>query len=158
MLVLRLNRIGRENFPVYRIVLADKRKSAKGKHLEVLGTYNVADGKKITFKKDRIEYWVSKGAQPSDTVASLLKMNGVTNMEKFIGPRHFKRKKKNEEEVVEAPVQAAAAPAPVEEAAPAAEPTPEPEVVAEAPAKEEAPAETVAEAPAEEAKTEEPTA
>ena len=156
MLVLRLNRIGRENFPVYRIVLADKRKSAKGKHLEVLGTYNVADGKKITFKKDRIEYWVSKGAQPSDTVASLLKMNGVTNMEKFIGPRHFKRKKKNPEEVVEAP--AAAAPAPVEEAAPAAEPTPEPEVVAEAPAKEEAPAETVAEAPAEEAKTEEPTA
>lgn len=148
MLVIRLNRIGRENFPVYRIVLADKRKSAKGKHLEVLGTYNVADGKRITFKKDRIEYWVSKGAQPSDTVASLLKMNGVTNMEKFIGPRHFKRKKKNEEEVAPAPV-AAAAPAPVEEAAPAAESTPEPEVVAEA----EAPA------PVEEEKAaEEPTA
>lgn len=155
MLVLRLNRIGRENFPVYRIVLADKRKAAKGKHLEVLGTYNVADGKRITFKKERIEYWVSKGAQPSDTVASLLKMNGVTNMEKFIGPRHFKRKKKNEEEV---------APAPVAAAASAAEPTTEPEVVAEAeapaPVVEEAPAtETVAETPAEEEKAaEEPTA
>lgn len=124
MLVIRLTRIGKTNEPAYRIVVADKRNAVKGAHMEVIGFYNPSENKKLEVKKDRFEYWVSKGAQPSDTMASMMKAQGVSGMEKFIGNRNKKRKP------TKAPAEVAAAPAPqapapeapaAEEAAPAAE-------------------------------------
>ncbi|QQR54394.1 30S ribosomal protein S16 [Candidatus Peregrinibacteria bacterium] len=122
MLVIRLTRIGKTNEPAYRIVVAEKRAAVKGAHMEVIGFYNPSENKKLEFKKDRFEFWVSKGAQASDTVASLMKAQGVSGMEKFIGNRNKKRK------ATKAPVESAVAPAP---SAPAAEAP-----VAEAPAEE----------------------
>lgn len=116
MLVIRLTRIGKNNEAAYRLVVAEKRKAVKGEYQELLGFYNPAEGKKINFKKDRIEYWVGLGATPSDTVASLLKINGMSGMEKFIAPRNLKRKSKNPEAV--------AAAAPVAEVPAAAEEAP----------------------------------
>ena len=130
VLVIRLTRIGKTNEPAYRIVVAEKQNAVKGAHMEVIGFYNPSEKKKIDFKKDRLEYWVSMGARPSDTVASLMKANGVAGMEKFLAPRNLKRKAKK------AAPEGAAAPAPT----PA--PAPEAAVAPEAPA---------AEAPAEEA-------
>lgn len=112
MQVIRLSRIGKQNQAAFRIVLAEKARAVKGAHQEILGYYNPAEGKKMDFKKERIEFWISKGAKPSDSVASLLKTNGVSGMEKYLEPRNKKRRSKN------APAEEAAAPA--AEAAPAA--------------------------------------
>lgn len=71
---IRLKRIGSRNDPVYRIVVADNRSPRDGKCIEELGTY---DPKKsavnYTVNLERAQYWISKGAQPSSTVASFIK-------------------------------------------------------------------------------------
>ncbi len=121
MLVIRLQRTGRENLPTYRLVVAEKTRPVKGKFLEILGHYMPAQKNPVfTIETAKIEDWVKKGAIPSDTVARLLKKNGLKNMEKFI-LRYPKRRSKS---------------APAEEAAPAAPaPTPAAEVpAAETPA------------------------
>lgn len=105
MLVIRLTRIGKTNEPAYRIVVAEKRNAVKGANMEVIGFYNPSENKKMDVKKDRFEFWVSKGATPSDTVASMMKAQGVAGMEKFIGNRNKKRKP------TKAPAEVAAAPA-----------------------------------------------
>ncbi len=92
VLVIRLTRIGKTNEPAYRIVVAEKRKAVKGEYQEQIGFYNPSESKKISFDEDRLKHWVSKGARPSDTVASLMKNNGVSGMEAFIAPRNLKRK------------------------------------------------------------------
>ncbi len=71
---IRLKRTGAKNNPVFRIVVADNRSPRDGKFIEELGTYWPTK-KDDNFKVDvaRADYWVSKGAQPSDTVASFLK-------------------------------------------------------------------------------------
>ena len=73
---IRLRREGAKNSPYYKVVVADSRSPRDGKFIEIVGTY---DPKKkdhnSTLKLDRIEHWISKGAQPSDTVRSLVKMN-----------------------------------------------------------------------------------
>ena len=73
---IRLRREGAKNRPYYKVVVADSRSPRDGQFLEILGTY---DPKKTdhnsTLKLDRIEYWMSQGAQPSDTVRSLIKKN-----------------------------------------------------------------------------------
>ncbi len=57
----------------YRLVAIDRRAARDAKELEVLGHYNPKDkGNAITFNQERIQYWLSKGAQPSDTVRTLL--------------------------------------------------------------------------------------
>lgn len=139
MLVIRLQRTGRKNQPSYRIVVAEKSKPVKGRHIEVVGSYNPSEQKKVTFDKARIEHWVSVGARPSDTVAGLLTYNGVSGLDAFMAPRTKKRAKKNPSEEELAAMEAAKAPA-----APAAEAA--------------APVEEEAAAPAEEAAAEEPTA
>ena len=69
-----MKRIGTKNTPVFRIVVADGRSPRDGKCIEELGTYQpLKKGDNFTVKLDRAEYWISKGAQPSDTVASFLK-------------------------------------------------------------------------------------
>lgn len=71
---IRMKRIGAKNTPVYRIVVADGRSPRDGKFIEELGTYTpLKKGDNFTLNLDRAKYWVSKGAQPSDTVASFIK-------------------------------------------------------------------------------------
>ncbi len=71
---IRMKRIGAKNTPVFRIVVADGRSPRDGKCIEELGTYQpLKKGDNFTLNLERALYWVSKGAQPSDTVASFLK-------------------------------------------------------------------------------------
>jgi len=71
---LRLTRVGSKKNPVYRIVAADARSPRDGKFLEIVGRYNPqTDPSTIDFDEERIRHWLSKGAQPSNTVQRLLK-------------------------------------------------------------------------------------
>ncbi len=75
---LRLTRVGSKKNPVYRIVAADSRSPRDGKFLEIVGRYNPqTDPSTIELDEDRVRDWLSKGAQPSGTVARLLKAKGV---------------------------------------------------------------------------------
>lgn len=131
MLRIRLSRTGRKNYPSYRIVVAEHARPVKGKFIDVLGHYiPIRDPKVLEFDQEKIREWISKGAKPSDTVASLLKNAGMTGLEKYIEPKDKKKKKKKEAPEEEA----AATPAP---AAPAEAPAPAEEPKAEEPAKEE---------------------
>ena len=69
-----MKRIGTKNTPVFRIVVADSRSPRDGKCIEELGTYQpLKKGDNFTLNLERVTYWVSKGAQPSDTVASFIR-------------------------------------------------------------------------------------
>ena len=71
---IRLRREGSKNRPYYRVVVADSRSPRDGKFIEILGTYDPKlTGQNSSFSVERAEYWISKGAQPSDTVRSLIK-------------------------------------------------------------------------------------
>src|SRR4030095_10949055 len=71
---IRLRREGTKNRPYYRVVVADSRSPRDGKFIEILGTYDPKQtGQNSAFSVERAEYWISKGAQPSDTVRSLIK-------------------------------------------------------------------------------------
>ncbi len=75
---LRLTRVGSKKNPVYRIVAADSRSPRDGKFLEIVGRYNPqTDPSTIEVNEERVKDWLSKGAQPSATVAKLLKIKGV---------------------------------------------------------------------------------
>jgi small subunit ribosomal protein S16 len=94
MLKIRLTRRGKKNNAFFRIVVAEHTSPIKGGFLEVLGFLN-PHTKEKSFKADRIEYWIGKGAQCSDTVHNLLVSNSVIS-----GPkRAVKLKKKPVEEV-----------------------------------------------------------
>ncbi|XKT74861.1 MAG: 30S ribosomal protein S16 [Patescibacteria group bacterium UBA2103] len=148
MLVIRYQRVGRKNDASFRIVVTEHTTGPKsGKHVEQLGSYNPKT-KAVTMKKDRIEHWMSVGAQVSDSVHNLLVKEGVIEGSKInVLPKKSPIAKEVEEAEAEAPAPAAeeGAEAPAEEAVEEAAPE-------EAPATEEAPAE---EAPAEEEKKEE---
>ena len=71
---IRLRREGTKNRPYYRIVVADSRSPRDGKFIEIIGTYDPKQSdQNSSFSIERAEYWISKGAQPSDTVRSLIK-------------------------------------------------------------------------------------
>jgi small subunit ribosomal protein S16 len=71
---IRMKRVGTKNTPVFRIVVADSRSPRDGKFIEEIGTYQpLKKSDNTTLKLDRANYWISKGAQPSDTVASIIK-------------------------------------------------------------------------------------
>jgi small subunit ribosomal protein S16 len=73
---IRLRREGSLNRPYYKVVVADRRSPRDGKFIEIIGTYDPKKtGHNSTLKLDRIDHWISKGAQPSDTVRSLIKKN-----------------------------------------------------------------------------------
>jgi len=75
---IRLMRRGKKKKPTYRIVVADARSPRDGKFIEIIGNYNpVQQPKVLNVKTDRARYWLSVGAQPSDTVAYLLGKVGV---------------------------------------------------------------------------------
>jgi|SRR3989344_4677090 len=71
MLVIRLTRIGKKNQPAYRVILTEKTNPVNGKFIEILGSYSPRLKTK-QLKVERIKYWISKGAQSSDTVHNLL--------------------------------------------------------------------------------------
>ncbi len=69
-----MKRIGAKNNPVFRIVVADGRSPRDGKFIEEIGTYNPQlKSNNVKLDLDRTKYWIGKGAQPSDTVASFIK-------------------------------------------------------------------------------------
>ena len=71
---IRMKRIGAKNKPAFRIVVADSRSPRDGKCIEELGTYQPRKaGTNFTIDLPRAQYWLSKGAQASDTVASFIK-------------------------------------------------------------------------------------
>lgn len=76
MLVIRLARQGRNKYPVYRVVAADKRRAATSKFVAILGHYN-PHTKEIVLNKEKIEMYLGNGAQASDRVLRLLKAEGV---------------------------------------------------------------------------------
>ena len=71
---IRLTRLGRKKKPFYRIVVANSEAPRDGKFLEVVGTYDpLKDPVELNLKQDKLQYWLDQGAQPTDTVRSLLK-------------------------------------------------------------------------------------
>lgn len=71
---IRLKRVGSRNSPVFRIVVADHRSPRDGKFIEEIGTYHpIKQGENFNLNLERADYWISKGAQPSDTVASFIR-------------------------------------------------------------------------------------
>ena len=75
---IRLRRVGRKKSPMYRIVVADSKSPRDGKFLEIVGQYQPRTGEQaINLDSDRVNYWLNVGAQPTDTVRSLLRKAGV---------------------------------------------------------------------------------
>lgn len=108
MLVIRLSRIGKNAQPSFRLIVQEKVTSPKRNHLDIIGYYHPSrQPKLIKLEKEKIEKWIKNGAIPSDTVASLLKKNGFTNMDKYLNPRD--KQKKSRKEKTEAPAAAATA-------------------------------------------------
>ena len=71
---MRLRRMGSRNAPFYRVVIQDGRRAPTGRFIETIGWYDPKqEGTNFSINLDRVEYWTSSGAQPSDTVASLIK-------------------------------------------------------------------------------------
>jgi small subunit ribosomal protein S16 len=76
---LRLTRIGSKKNPIYRIVAADSRSPRDGKFIEIIGRYNPQhEPSLIEVDEDKAKKWLSNGAQPSPTVARLLKIKGIS--------------------------------------------------------------------------------
>ncbi len=79
MVVIRLKRMGRAHSPFYRLGAMDKRAPRDGRVIEQLGWYSptAKEGAQWNIKTERVEHWLAQGAQPSETVANLLKKVGV---------------------------------------------------------------------------------
>jgi small subunit ribosomal protein S16 len=75
MVKIRLARMGRKKVPFYRIVVVDSKKARDGIYIERVGHYDPRS-KELKINRDRIEYWISKGAQPTNTVAKLIAKEG----------------------------------------------------------------------------------
>jgi small subunit ribosomal protein S16 len=75
---IRLTRAGSKKNPIWRIVVADKRSPRDGRTIETIGSYNPqTQPSQITIDAERAQHWLSRGAQPSRTVAKLLRIQGV---------------------------------------------------------------------------------
>lgn len=77
MLAIRLMRMGAKKRPSYRVVVKEKLSKRDGAYLENLGTYNPIgkEGAEINLNSERVQYWLSRGAQPTDTVRRLIKQS-----------------------------------------------------------------------------------
>lgn len=163
-LAIRMARGGRKGRPFYRIVVADKRMARDGRYIEKLGTYNPLlandDDKRVALNEERIKYWLSQGAQPSERVTRFLAKAGLAAMpeiretpKKSAPGQKAQDRIKEREDKLKAAEEASKAAA--EEAKTAAEAPAEAPAAAEAPAEEAKAEETpAAETPAEEAKAE----
>ena len=75
---LRLKRMGSKQKPFYRIVAADSRSPRDGRFIETVGTYNpIVKENNVTIDEEKVTKWINNGAQPTDTVRSLLSKNGI---------------------------------------------------------------------------------
>ncbi|HSK16390.1 MAG TPA: 30S ribosomal protein S16 [Gaiellaceae bacterium] len=75
---IRLARVGSKKNPIYRVVVADARAPRDGRFIEIVGRYNPqTNPSTIQLDEDKIKDWISKGAQPSDTVRRLMKTQGI---------------------------------------------------------------------------------
>lgn len=78
MVAIRLSRTGKKKKPSYRVVVIDKRRARDSRNIEIVGHYNPRpDPIEVVLKRDRIDYWMSVGAQPSDTVKRLVKVYDI---------------------------------------------------------------------------------
>jgi small subunit ribosomal protein S16 len=103
VLIIRLSRTGKTNQEGFRIVIAPHTNAVKGKYIELLGHYTPGNNeKKFDIQKERVEYWISKGAKPSATVAGLLKSHGFSDMDKYIPARKDTQRAKKKEVPVKA--------------------------------------------------------
>lgn len=76
---IRLSRVGRKKSPIYRIVVADSRSPRDGKVIENIGRYNPQDDPSlIEVDEEKARDWLAKGAQPTETVAKLLSVKGIS--------------------------------------------------------------------------------
>ena len=75
---MRLTRVGGRKDPVWRVVVADSRSPRDGRVIETIGRYNAqTDPSTVVLNEERVRHWLSVGAQPSDTVKKLLKIQGI---------------------------------------------------------------------------------
>ena len=100
MVVIRLTRVGKKKQAHYRIVVADSQRAVQGKFISILGWYN-PHTKELEVKKDELKSWLDKGAQPSNTLAKLLKKEGV-KLPKWVKIVEKKKAPKKKEEPKEA--------------------------------------------------------
>jgi len=78
MVKLRLTRMGKIHAPFYRIVAIDSRAARDAEYLDCVGTYNpIANPAEIKIDAEKVQKWLKNGAQPTDTVKSLLKKQGI---------------------------------------------------------------------------------
>ena len=78
MVKIRLRRMGAKKAPFYRIVVADSKFPRDGRFIEEIGTYNpLKHPSEVTIDADKVKEWIRNGAQPTDTVKSLLKKEGI---------------------------------------------------------------------------------
>lgn len=125
MLKIRLQRIGRINSPAYRIVVTEHARAAQaGKFVEKLGTYN-PKSKERTLNTDRVKYWMSVGAKPSDTMHNMLVSLGVVSGKKINILPAFKAPEAPAEEAAPAPASVAEVAAEEEVGGAVTEATPE---------------------------------
>ncbi len=93
---IRLARGGAKKRPYYRVVVADERSPRDGAFIEKVGTYNPLlnkeNGERVTFKSERIEYWLAQGAKPTDRVAKFIKAAGIKLPESVLKKMEVKAK------------------------------------------------------------------
>lgn len=99
MIVIRFSRTGRKNKPQFRLVVQEHTIAPTGRHIEIVGSWDPHQ-KKGVFKNERIQYWLSQGAQASDTVHNLLVSQKIIE-----GVKRAVKMKKVEKPVEEAPVE-----------------------------------------------------
>lgn len=95
MVRIRMQRYGRRNRPFYRIAAVEKRARRDGPVVENLGWYNPVEtdaAKQIELNVERVTYWLSKGAQPSDTVRDFLAKRGLVDVKAWEADRAYDRK------------------------------------------------------------------
>lgn len=164
---IRLRRMGSKNAAFYRVIVQDSRRAPTGRFIETLGWYDPKqDGNNFSLNVDRVDYWLGNGAQPSDTVASLIKKARTLPAEQAVSGEVTEADvpdaaieadaadvEENESPATEVEAEAVAEEAPVEAEAVVEEAPAEAEAVAEeAPAEAEEPVaeETTEEVPADE--------
>ena len=92
---IRLTRLGDKKSPFYRVVVADSRRSRDGKVIEKLGTYDpLKDPAEVKIETERAKYWLSNGAEPTETAKTVLVKAGVIKeKKKKTAPKSDKKKK-----------------------------------------------------------------
>jgi len=143
VLKIRLQRSGRKGRANYRIVVAEHSSPIQGRSTALVGTYDpLIEKHGLKIDAEAVAAWISKGAKPTNTVARLLKGQGIAGMEAFIVEMRDKKVKNPKEKPEAAPAPAPvaeAAPTPAPEPAPVVEVAPEPTPAPEAPAPAEPP-------------------